>query len=112
MKPIKESEVEFSITVEPEYMTSPREMFPEPCDVELCEKIIKDAEWNEWAWCTVAVKASFKDGAITAEDYLGCCSYEDEADFKAGGYYEDMRQQALKELNVKAEALYAALSNR
>ena len=41
-----------------------------------------------WAWCTVEVKVTI-DG-FTANDYLGCCSYDNEQEFKAGGYYDDM----------------------
>ncbi|KKN21621.1 hypothetical protein LCGC14_0923630 [marine sediment metagenome] len=41
-----------------------------------------------WIWCTVEVKVTI-DG-FTANDYLGCCSYDNEQEFKAGGYYDDM----------------------
>lgn len=43
---------------------------------------------NEWAWCCVKVTATFK--GLEATDYLGGCSYKGEADFKSGGYYDDM----------------------
>jgi len=55
-------------------------------------------EGNEWAWCTVKVSASWN--GLTAEDYLGCCSYESAEDFKQpGGYYDDMKAEAAAELD-------------
>jgi hypothetical protein len=41
------------------------------------------------------------------DDYLGCCSYESEEDFRApGGYFDDMKRAALDELNEKVRAHY------
>lgn len=58
------------------------------------EKHIQDEldSGNTWAWCSVQVSAKY--AGIEASDYLGGCSYQDEADFKAGGYYADMVDQA------------------
>lgn len=57
-----------------------------------------------WAWATVKVTASWN--GIEGVDYLGGCSYEDEADFKrAGGYYDDMKAQALEDLKSNIKAL-------
>jgi hypothetical protein len=59
-----------------------------------------------WAWCTVRVVASFDDE--TGDDYLGCCSYKDEREFReAGGYYPQMQQEALHRLiaNLNAREL-------
>lgn len=50
-----------------------------------------------WAWACVEVKAEFR--GVSASDYLGCCCYSDEEDFKAGGYYEDMVGEAISQLN-------------
>ena len=50
-----------------------------------------------WAWCSVCVTAEFR--GLTGTAYLGGCSYEDEEDFKSGIYYEEMKQEALNELN-------------
>lgn len=52
---------------------------------------------NEWAWCMVRVTAKWEDFVGTA--YLGGCSYEDEESFKEGGYYDDLRAEALNDLN-------------
>jgi hypothetical protein len=61
---------------------------------------------NLWAWCTVRVVASF-DGE-TGDDYLGCCSYKNEEEFKHGdGYYPQMQEEALHRLiaNLNAREL-------
>jgi hypothetical protein len=54
---------------------------------------------NDWAWCTVTVTATY-DG-VQGADSLGCCSYKSEGDFKRGGYYGDMRREALDRLHAK-----------
>lgn len=51
-----------------------------------------------WAWCCVRVTASITIGGTrySGDDYLGGCSYDGERDFKqSGGYYEDMKENAL-----------------
>lgn len=60
---------------------------------------------NQWAWCTVKVTARWN--GIEGVDYLGCCSYRSEADFRApGGYLDDLKAEALDALNAKiAETL-------
>lgn len=54
---------------------------------------------DEWAWCTVKVTARWN--GYTAHDYLGCCSYEDEREFRAGEYFADMCETALDGLNAQ-----------
>lgn len=59
------------------------------------EQWIRDqlANDNEWAWCTVHVRASFK--GVHGDDYLGCCSYLSEEDFRTTSmYYSDMVREA------------------
>lgn len=57
-----------------------------------------------WAWAQVEVQATLPDGR-TGSAYLGCSSYEDEADFKRGGYYDQMIDEAVE----SAEAQYPAV---
>jgi hypothetical protein len=71
-------------------------------DREAEDKVIKESEWNEWAWCCVKVTA--KLAGFEGHDYLGGCSYNDEKDFKQGGYYEDMK-------NVATDNLYKAIQD-
>ena len=66
-------------------------------------RLLDKAQSNEWAWCvgTVQVQANDKDGnECTAETYLGACSYKSRMDFiKNSGYYEDMLEEVLTDLN-------------
>lgn len=65
-------------------------------DKELTDQIRADLAWNPWAWCVVKVTARYAD--IESSEYLGACSYEDEREFKDGGYFEDMKDTAITEL--------------
>lgn len=59
---------------------------------------------NEWAWCCVRVVAQWK--GHEGDAYLGGCSYRSEEEFtQPGGYYDDMRGEALANLNAKLAAL-------
>jgi hypothetical protein len=55
-----------------------------------------------WAWADVEVQATLPDGR-TGSAYLGGCCYEDEKDFKQGGYYEGMILEAVKDAKSKPE---------
>jgi hypothetical protein len=57
---------------------------------------------NQWAWCSVTVTAS--RGEHEGHDHLGACSYRDTQQFiEPGGYYEDLKDEAYREL-LKAES--------
>ena len=61
-----------------------------------------------WAWAQVTVTATWIDAGGTTHtgvDYLGGCCYKDEADFRTpGGYFDDMKHEALRDLNDKLRA--------
>ena len=100
-----ENEVEYSVHLHPEY-DGPEGHFDtgdSEEDAKICRKIREDAEWNEWAWCTVEVRATWK--CVSGNDFLGACSYASEDDFKHGGYFEDMKAEAFAELCSKIESL-------
>jgi len=103
-RPFTADEVTFSISIEPEYEDL-RNFFDEEVAAEvgrMCEA------GNDWAWCVVKVTA--RRGLLESDPvYLGACSYADEADFKAGGYYESMCSDALHSLNEVAELVYRDL---
>lgn len=62
-------------------------------------------EGNEWAWCSVRVKGTYK-GILEAEDHLGCCSYGNEEEFRTpGGYYDDMVQTVVDLINEQRNAV-------
>lgn len=78
-------------------------------DREVEDKIIAELEGgNDWAWCMVRVTARY-DGIdnVVGDDYLGCCSYQGEADFKADGYYDDMKDRAREYLYAQLESIVA-----
>lgn len=54
-------------------------------------------EGNEWAWCCIRVMVTWADWE--AEEYLGGCSYANEAAFRADVYFADMVDTALGRLN-------------
>jgi len=70
-------------------------------DKEMIAKIIRRHNSGDiWAWFYAKVTVSF-DG-LTSDQYLGACSYEDEADFRRdGGYFSDMVSEAIDELNAQ-----------
>jgi len=69
-------------------------------DAEDCRRIRADLQWNEWAWFCARVTASW--GGFEGDDYLGGCSYRDEADFRACTF-EDMQELALDDLKAELE---------
>jgi len=97
------SEVIFSITCLEEYMPIRGNVCcsgDSDYDRKIEDMIIKNSEWNPWAWCAIRVTANWNN--LIGEDYLGGCSYENERDFILNsGYYEDMKQFALDDLNNK-----------
>jgi len=70
------------------------------------------ARGNQWAWCCAHVRVSYDipipgrafPAHVEGNAYLGCCSYESEADFRRD-YYQDMLSEALDDLNMRREAI-------
>lgn len=56
-----------------------------------------------WAWACVIVEAHYR--GLKGLTSMGACSYEDEADFRADGYFADMCEEALDDLNRQREEL-------
>ena len=101
IRELTENEVEFQIFVHPEEMpvrgnvvNSGDEKFDRRCENRILSALERG---NEWAWCCVEVRAIWKD--FFGKDFLGACSYKNEADFRKGGYFEDMKAEALRGLN-------------
>lgn len=85
--------VKFSISIIPE-IESPEHL---GCDQYAVDWIREQQErGNEWAWCCVTVTAELE--GFKGEAHLGGCAYEDEAQFKIDGYYEDLCHEALSDL--------------
>lgn len=67
---------------------------------------------NEWAWCCIKVTASIDGIDVVGTDYLGCCSYKSESDFcRPGGYYDDMKEVAKRDMLEKLKELKAQLTD-
>lgn len=95
-------EVEFTLSVEDEVDSVEGHFASGDKEADLkMEADIKSriASGDTWAWCTVTVKATWRN--FEGVDGLGACSYDSEEDFKqVGGYWEDMKSQALMALNA------------
>lgn len=71
-------------------------------DRQVEDDIIERLEVGDiWAWCTVRVIARL--GVLEGDAYLGCCSYADKDDFRASGYFDDLRIEALDRLRIEVE---------
>lgn len=101
------NEVEIEVICHPEYTEvrgNVMDSGDDEADRAAEDEILERLEWNEWVWCTVEVRATF-DG-ISESDYLGCCSYESERDFRENsGYYQDMVEEARNRLEARLTAL-------
>jgi hypothetical protein len=81
----------------------------EETDRETEEWILSELDsGNVWAWCTVEVRAEY--AGIVGKDFLGCCSYLSEEDFKKDVYFEDMKKEAFRNLVNQLEELESKLS--
>lgn len=113
LRKLTRKDVEIILEVEPEE-TPVRGFYSSTDDPEadrrMEDEIIRRVNNGDyWAWCTVVVKARW--GQFTGLAVLGCCSYEDEHDFKVeGGYYLDLVDEALDDLNEKLSATDEALT--
>jgi len=103
--------VEFILEVEPEDVEvrgNAMSSGDDDIDRECEDKIIAEIEGgNVWAWASVRVAACV-DG-IEYADYLGCCNYASEEDFRQDAYYLDMKGEALGALRDDIEAKSRAL---
>lgn len=78
-------------------------------DREIEEKILNQLlEGNLWAWC--CVKVSVKWHEFVAEEYLGCCSYASEEDFRKCVCFKQMKSDALEALNEKVSECWNLIS--
>lgn len=108
LRDLTEAEVTFTLTCEPE--DTP---FVGNCSAIDDETDREQEQWtrdqldsgNEWAWCHVTVTAKWKGYA--GRDTLGECSYLSEKDFTSpGGYYDQMKAEALADLNRVIQEAY------
>jgi len=101
IRPLTETEVRMSIDAEPEHSTPDFEQEDGSADTELIHQVLKRLEdGNEWAWCVVRVTMSWGEWKGVA--YLGGCSCDSLEEFiENGDYYQDLKKDALSELNAR-----------
>ena len=64
---------------------------------------------NEWAWCFVTVMATWQ--GFVGHSCLGGCSYRSEEEFcRPGGYFPELKKDALTDLNRVIERLRLLLA--
>lgn len=108
MKTLTISDLKFELIPEYDYMPMKGNLI-DSGDSEFDNKTILEVtadvnNGNIWGWCTVEMKASYK-GLLTASDYLGGCSYASEKEFIEGGYYEQMQDNCLDEIQRQLNEL-------
>lgn len=82
----------------------------EDFDRQVESEIMKRLEHDDvWAWATVSVAVNWQ--GLKENEYLGCCCYESEEDFRNNsGYFEEMVDQAITSLNTRLQGLYERMS--
>jgi len=114
-RPLTREEIAISLRAEPEFvsvegnaMASGDDAFDREVEQDIFHRL---AQGDAWAWAMVTVTVSW--GPFSASDHLGCCSYANEEDFRQpGGYFDDMVDEALEELNRIVRDAYEQLKER
>jgi hypothetical protein len=114
-RPITKEEAAIRVRAEPEHIPVEGNALvsgDDALDREAEQEILQRLDQGDtWAWAAVTVTATW--GPFAASDHLGCCSYADEADFtQPGGYYDDMVDAALDELNQTILDAYRRIKER
>ncbi len=115
MREIKIEECEVTLVAEDE-TEHPRGCFDsgDPRrDEELVGDILRKLNGGDiWSWFCAKVTVTWN--SLEETDYLGCCSYESEEDFKQkGGYYQGMVDECLGRIQERAEVIAKGMcSNR
>lgn len=98
--------ITFTLKIEPDLipvrgnaMASGDDAADRACEDEIIARLNRG---DVWAWCVVTVSAHLDD--FTGIAILGGCSYQDEADFKACGSYQDLVREAVDDLKADLEA--------
>ena len=112
LRKLTTDDVEISLTIHGDE-DGPRGQFAsgdDARDEEIVQEILTRLNRGDlWAWCVVTVEARWK--GFSGTNHLGGCSYENEADFKQeGGYYQQMVNEAVDELNEAVAEAYAGIS--
>lgn len=107
------SKLEYTLDILPEDDVTPEQSFAtgdDKADAELVADIKRRLDAGDpYAWFTAKVTArlTIEDTVFCGVDYLGGCSYKDEADFTQDNYYPDMKKAALDDLKANLRAAIA-----
>jgi len=104
IRTLRADEVRFTVDAEPEDLVTPEESFATG-DAEDDRRLAREIRasvraGNTWAWCQITVTAQWM--GFRGRSILGGCSCESEAEFcQGGGSFDDMKADALRDLNEK-----------
>lgn len=114
LRRLKESDISLTIEAEPEdiapefYLSFKNTGFDHTDTIRHIRQRLNLGQ--QWAWCCVNVTARYELWTGTA--YLGCCSYKNKTDFIANsGYYKQMVQEALDDLNKDIRNVFESISS-
>lgn len=97
-------DIEITISAEPEEIPVRGNAMASGNDADdkaVEDEIIARVESGDaWAWCTVRVRVTYR-GVLSADSYLGACSYASEKEFRNDAYYDDLVKECLAELNKR-----------
>ena len=109
IRPLTLNDVEISVLCIPE--DEPYEDYYSEHELDTKAFIAAElAKGNDWAWCAVRVVVRWKK--FECEEYIGACSHQDEAQFRAVGEYDIMVEDALIKLNDDIANIFATLTER
>lgn len=109
LKKVTENDVDVVIKCLPED-SSPFDHIDER---DIAEKVRDDYfNGNDWAWCCVKVIVTHKQADFVSIQYLGACSYENEEDFKKDTYYQDMVNEAIRDIQYQMEEMFTFLCSK
>lgn len=64
---------------------------------------------DTWAWCMVRVSGEWN--GIERDDYLGCCTYENEQDFRENsGYFAAIQAEIRGQIQASAEVIAESMN--
>lgn len=102
------ADFEFNAYAEKEELTPTQSM--KGCNTtevqSFCESVesVKKNASGKWGWCSVKVTGVLiDDHSFNGVEYLGCCSYNNKADFVNGDYYNDICKQIVSDVQKQLD---------
>jgi hypothetical protein len=111
MKALTQKDIKITIETLPEDI-HPYDRYSEIMSKEECNKLFQKSKRNPWHWCVVKITGYYK-GLESEPEYLGSCSYKSQKDFiENSGYYEDMVNTILTDLNNQVQEIVKDFCNQ